>query len=150
MKGVVAKSYFDVVGASQDDGISCPEKTLAIQSSRDECDINVIVRKYQQTGELPGQRQVLYADISEIGDLRDSLEKVQRAEEAFMALPAEVRQFFDNDPVNLVNFSANEQNYEKALELGLVSPRQQPSAPSAPVQGAKAGTEPASSTAPTK
>lgn len=101
-------------------GLKCEDKSLAVQASKDECDINTIVKKYLRTGELPGIRQVVYADISGLTDLQDALNTVIKAEEGFAALPAETRRFFDNDPVKLVEFAQDPANKEKAIELGLV------------------------------
>lgn len=126
MNGVVAKNYFDVVGASQDEGLKCEDPTLTVQSSKDECDINVIVKRYLRTGELPGVRQGVYADISGLTDLRDAIHMVNDAEQAFMELPAELRREFDNDPTKLVEFAADPRNRDRAIELGLVDPPKKP------------------------
>lgn len=128
---IVARGYFDAVGNSADSGLKCDDPTLAVQSSKDECDINFIVNRYMRTGVLPAANHGVYADISEIGDLRESLEQVQFAQEAFMELPAEVRKYFDNDPVKLVEFAQDPRNHEKAIELGLAPPRQPDSVPGA-------------------
>lgn len=128
---VVARSYFDAVGNSADEGLKCEDPSLAVQSAKDDCDINNIVKKYLRTGELPEMRQAVYADVSELGDLRDATERVLAAEEAFMQLPAEVRRYFDNDPVRLVEFSQDPANLEKAVELGLAV-RREPSPPRQP------------------
>lgn len=128
---IKARSYFDAVGNSADEGIACLEPTLAVQSAKDECDINNIINKYLRTGEPPALRQGVYADISQLGDLRESLEEAQLAQEAFMQLPAAVRRFFDNDPVKLVAFSEDPKNVDKAIELGLLPPRKPPAPPPA-------------------
>ncbi|AXH77433.1 MAG: internal scaffolding protein [Microviridae sp.] len=143
---VVARNRFSARDASGD--ILCSEPTLAVQASKDECDINVIVRKYLRTGELPGLRQGVYADLSGMVGLQDALHMVNEAEQAFMELPAEVRRYFDNDPVKLVEFASDSKNLEKAIELGLaekpvVTPPSQPvpvpGAGQAPQNGVPAG-----------
>jgi hypothetical protein len=138
---VVARGYYDAVGNSADEGVSCPEPTLTVQSAKEETDINNIINKYLKTGEPPEMRRGIYADISEIGDLREAMEQVQFAHEAFMEFPAEVRAFFDNDPRKLVDFASDPRNLDKAIELGLAPPRK-PSNVLAPGQGATGGTEP--------
>lgn len=138
---VVAKSYFDVIGASQDEGLLCEDPSLAVQASKDECDINNIVKKYLRTGELPGQREGIYADLSGFGDLRDMMHAVNEAQQAFMELPAEVRRFFDNDPTKLVEFAQDDRNYDKAVELGLIDKRSSPPAP-APGAGSSPAPQP--------
>lgn len=116
---VVARGYFD---PKPDDGLVCPEPTLTVQSSKDECDLNVIIRKYWRTGELPGVKQGVYADISQLGDLAYCLDVVDRAEAAFMDLPADVRRALDDDPVKLVSLAADKspEATAKLVSLGLV------------------------------
>ena len=107
--------------------VSFEDKSLAVQASKEECDINNIIKRYMRTGELPGLRQAIYADISEIKDLKSSLDDAYAAQEAFMALPAEIRRRFDNDPVKLVEFSMDNKNYDEAVKLGLVIDKRPPS-----------------------
>lgn len=131
MKMVVkARAFRDV---RESVGINFDDPSKAVQASKEECDINNIVRKYLRTGELPGARQAAYADISEMPNLQDALHMVADAQNAFESLPAEVRRYFDNDPVKLVNFAADKGNLAKARELGLVDP------PEAPVIDFKVG-----------
>lgn len=141
MAKVVAKSYFDVVGASQDEGLKCEDPSLAVQAPKEECDINNIVKRYLRTGELPQVVQGVYADVSQLSDLATAMEIVDQADAAFMALPAEIRREFDNDPRKLVEFAADPSNLERAYELGLAV-RPLDAAPPAG-QAGKAGTEPA-------
>lgn len=69
-------------------------------SFKDECDINNIVRKYKATGQLPSlvRQDARYGDFSDVPTYMEALERVRLAEEAFSALPAEVRKDCDNDP----------------------------------------------------
>lgn len=141
MPSPVARAYFDAVGVSNV-GLKCEDPSRTVQASKDECDLNVIIKKYLRTGELPEARKAAYMDLSEIPDLKGALDTVIAAEEAFMSLPASVRRYFDNDPVKLVEFSSDDKNYAKAAELGLVTPRKLPD-PVPPGQGAPAPQPPA-------
>lgn len=135
MKAVVARSYFDAIGHSADAGVDCSEdESPTVQASKDECDINVIVNKYLRTGEMPGVRQGVYADISEMVDLRDAIHMVNDAQQSFMELPANVREFFRNDPTALVEFAADPRNRDKAIELGLIDVAEEPSPGKLPPQ----------------
>lgn len=104
------------------------DKGFTVQADRDDADINKIISRFNKSGQLPPTRggQPFYGDISDIGDLQESLIKVQEANELFMQYPAELRERFDNDPVNLVEFLGNEANRKEAEELGLVVPRPKP------------------------
>lgn len=121
---------YDVDEASNDSGLICPEPTLAQQHCRDECDINHIVERFGVTGQLPPTNvpAPTYGDFTGIGDYRDALEAVMRADEAFMALPAKVRETFDNDPALFVDFCSSNDPSDRslAMELGLIPPPVKP------------------------
>lgn len=94
------------------------------QSFADECDINTIVRKYQDVGALPGDdRQPIFGDFSEIPDYQDAFDIVHRASESFSALSSDVRTRFGNDPGQLMAFLADPANNDESFKLGL---RQKP------------------------
>lgn len=102
------------------------EPTLAQQQFKDECDINNIMKRYADTGQLTHLRNQtgVFADFSEIPDYQGSLNRVLDAQNAFMQLPAEVRTRFRNDPGYLIDFLQDPNNYDEALKLGLVNERQ--------------------------
>lgn len=114
------------------------EPSLTQQHFEAECDINNIVKKYDRTGELShlNRRRGVYADFSDIPDYAESLDRINRAQEAFLTLDAKIRQRFSNDPQKLINFLSDERNREEALSLGLIDrndpiPASQPGAGSA-------------------
>lgn len=96
-----------------------PAKTK--QAFKDECDINTIMRRYEQSGVLlhlaRGEPQ--YVDATSL-DYQASMELVVQAREAFAALPARVRERFQNDPSQMLAFVEDEGNREEAIKLGLV------------------------------
>jgi len=101
------------------------------QSFKKECDINVIMSKYRKTGHLdPGalnQRQVVFGDVSEVGDYQECQQKIKEADHAFSTLSSEVRTRFNNDPGQLLDFCADEVNMPEAIELGIVpKPKPEP------------------------
>ena len=104
-------------------GLRFTEPSLTKQSHRDECNINVIMDKYNQTGVLShlNGAQPTYGDYSNVESYGDALGIVQRADAHFMSLPSDVRQHFNNDPQQLLDFISDPQNHEKAVELGLAS-----------------------------
>lgn len=97
-----------------------PSKTL--QAHKDECDVNQILAKYQKTQLLThvNRFEGSYGDFSNVNDYQTSLNAVMDAENNFMALPASIRAEFNNDPGQFVDFMSNDQNYDKALSLGLL------------------------------
>ena len=95
---------------------------LTSQAQREDVDINKIVKRMESGQMLDSRilREGVYEDVSEIGDLADCIIKVQQAYEDFMELPANVRERFRNDPVELVKFLEDEGNRAEAVKLGLV------------------------------
>lgn len=106
------------------------------QSFKDECDINVLMKKYQATGVLPpGVGVARYADFSDVGDYLEAQITLLRAQDQFDSLPARVRDRFKNDPVAFLTFVANPANLGEARELGLLaeeSGKAEPAAPAIP------------------
>jgi phage internal scaffolding protein len=98
------------------------QPSLAQQQFKDECDVNKIMKKYEQTGQIYhlNKKQGVYADLSTINNYQEMLHDIQKAEEAFDSLPAEVRYKFRNDPSQLITFLADPQNKEEAIKIGLI------------------------------
>ncbi|AXH76110.1 MAG: internal scaffolding protein [Microviridae sp.] len=111
---------YDTDQASLDTGLSCGDGTKTQQQFRDDADINVIVRRFGVTGVLPTNgRMPVYDDFSEVGDYHTAVNAVRAATEAFMALPARVRQRFEHDPQRFVDFCSDPANLDEARKLGL-------------------------------
>lgn len=96
-----------------------PSKTD--QQWKKSCDVNEIVTKYKRTGQLSHVRsqQPVYQDVSQITDLLTSLTQVQKAKDAFLTVPAELRKKLDNDPVNFIEYLNNPDNDVEAQKYGL-------------------------------
>lgn len=98
------------------------EPSLTVQSSKDECDINNILKRYKDTGVITHVKdfQGVFADVSELpADYQSSLNLVSRAKEAFEALPAHVRDRFRNDPGAFYRFAIDPSNLKEMVDLGL-------------------------------
>lgn len=112
---------YDKNAASDESGLACEEPSLAQQHFKDECDINNILRQFNITGLLPqSPLSPRYGDFSGITDYHSALNAVIAAEDQFMALPAEIRARFQNDPEALINFLSDDANKDEAIKLGLV------------------------------
>ena len=100
----------------------------AKQAFKDECDINNILRAYQENGKLPSNMKDIsqgkYGDFTSVSDYQTSMNLVLQANEMFAALPAIVRDRFQNDPVRLA-FTNDPKNIDEMVKLGLATPRQQ-------------------------
>lgn len=120
-----------------DPGLKFEDPSLAHQSFKDECDYNNVLAKWQNSGLIThiNPSQPIYADVSNMGDYRSALELIRSAQSSFDALPASVRDRFDNDPAKLLSFLEDPSNRDEAVKLGLAletSPAvEKPSAPMA-------------------
>lgn len=114
------------------------------QDQRDDADINVIVKRYGLTGQLPQVRPKIpmEADFRDAGDfdLGAALRFVRDADAAFMAYPAEVRAKFDNDPAEFVRFVENPSNKEECIRMGILA--KEPPPPVKEVMDVRVITEP--------
>jgi len=89
----------------------------------EECNINNIVNRGLKSGILPsGTRKPLFDDYSEVNDYVQIQRTIVEAEQNFMQLDAETRQFFSNNVANLLDFIDDPANAEKAAEMGLIAP----------------------------
>lgn len=95
-----------------------------VQSGKDDADINVIVRRFKLSGQLPPvNAQPFFGDFSEVEDYHSAMNKIIEARNAFMDLPAETRKRFNNSPQELIDYLNNpELDREEARKLGLLIP----------------------------
>jgi len=112
---------YDTNAASNESGLHCEDVSLTQQHFKDETDINNILRQFNITGLLPEHPlSPRYGDFTGIGDYQSALNAVIAADDQFMALPANIRARFDNDPALLIDFLADENNRSEAEKIGLL------------------------------
>lgn len=113
----------DRAANSRDTGLECLDPSLAVQSQKEEADINTIVRNFGVTGVLPQNvRPPQYGDFTGVDDYRSAIEVARAAEEAFMKLPSDFRARLDNDPQQFLEFCGDARNLEEMRKLGLAVP----------------------------
>lgn len=77
------------------------------QSFKDQCDINKILKKAAVKGGLSHVQkydEAVYGEFDPNMDLFVARDRIARAEEIFMDLPAEVRREFDNDAIKFIQY----------------------------------------------
>ena len=100
---------YDTKAVSRETATICPEPTLAQQQFRDECDINVMLERFQVTGTMPQNvRQPIAQDFIDAMDYQSALNALIEAEESFMQMPAKIRAEFNNDPGEFIRFFEND------------------------------------------
>lgn len=91
------------------------------QEFRAESDINNLMKR-GEAAIVPALRDGgFFADVSQIGDLHDCLEKVRRATDVFAALPPDVRSAFDNEPALFTKAFDSPEGIAKLRELKIVA-----------------------------
>lgn len=104
--------------------------SLTSQAPTDEVDINkIMARVAKGQTVLTAAGEPFYGDVSDLGGLQDALIKVQEAEDLFMQYPAQLRERFENDPVQFVEFLEDPKNHDEAVKLGLALPKPETTPP---------------------
>lgn len=97
---------------------------LTQQSAKAECDINRIIEDAKRGAILnhvnPATPQ--YGSLIGFPSFREALDIVTKAQQAFAALDARIRDRFANDPAKLIEFLQDEKNRDEAVSLGLCDP----------------------------
>lgn len=120
----VIRSVYD--GHEHERGFESVNPSMTQQHFKAECDINVIMARYEQTGLLvdpliAGQGGTpLFDDFSDLPDLMTAQNKLIEAQQLFESLPSRIRKDFDNDPVAFVEFCQNPDNEDKLRDYGLL------------------------------
>ena len=94
---------------------------LTEQSHLEKVKINYILKQYQDTGVVNHVAQYAgqYGDFLGIPDFKEAQDKIAEAKSMFETVPATIRQDFDNDPAQFVEFMSNPDNIEAIEEYGL-------------------------------
>lgn len=118
---------YDVDAASVAAGLRCEDESLAVQSQKDEADINVLVRRFGVTGVLPVRElpAALQGHVEEF-DLMTAHQVLIDARESFLSLPADARGRFGNDPVKFYEFAIDEKNVDEMRKMGLAKAKVEP------------------------
>ncbi|AXH74899.1 MAG: internal scaffolding protein [Microviridae sp.] len=129
---------YDRDKASLESGLDCQDPSRTQQQFAEDADINTIVRRFGITGKMPENATFpTYGDFTGISDYRTALDAINQADAEFLAIPAEVRARFDNDPQRFLEFCSTPDNLPAMREMGLaVQPAEalKPAAPAAPAQ----------------
>lgn len=112
-------------------GLEFKEPSMTDQSFKDECDMGKLIDRYNKTGffynplAMHGQkpRSPMFEDFADVPTFQEAQEVIARSQSQFEALPAKVRDFFDNDPALMLAFVNDPKNHDKCVELGIFSSR---------------------------
>jgi len=119
------EKLYDFVARSKSASLLCLDPSRTVQSEMNETDINVIVKRFNVSGEMPiahGRIPNQYIDVDGELDFATAYELVQDAERAFMEYPASFRAKFENDPIAFADWATDPANIGELRELGLAPP----------------------------
>ena len=91
------------------------------QAHREQCDVNLIIRKYDKTGLILHVNKIehKFGDMT-ANDFAMMQKIVTEAKSSFEALPTEIKNEFHNSPEEFLRFMEDPKNRDRALELGLI------------------------------
>lgn len=101
------------------------------QHLAEDTDINNIMRRYQKTGELRHVTGMAaeYGDFSNVPDYKTAMENIMAADDLFMELPAKLRDRFNNDPAQFIEFATDPSNQDELRKMGLAPEAPKPPEP---------------------
>lgn len=106
--------------------IPADTKSRVLQSEQKACDINHIVARAKQTGQLPilmGRQPIV--DLPNQQTYQEMLNTVVVAQQQFARLPSSIRNQFDNKPENLLHAldaaKTNEKTADTLREMGILN-----------------------------
>lgn len=120
-------SRYGVTGVKP--GIVFTEPSAALQSFKDDADINCIIARYENTGVLvdptvPVSRTPQFGDFSAMPSYQEAQNVIVAANNAFNDLPAKIRERFGNDPAAYFDFvqslKEGSDEYVEAVSLGII------------------------------
>lgn len=99
------------------------DKGVTKQSDLKDCDINLIMKRFEKTGTLPNliAKNGHYGDFSNVPDYQEAVQIVAHANEQFLNLDAHVRNRFDNDPAKFLAFATDPKNEDEMYKMGLMN-----------------------------
>ena len=127
----------------------CSGPTLVKQSFRDECNVNVIMARWEKSGTPPrgNPRKPMYGDFTSAVEFQEALNRVMAAQETFDGLPAGLRRRCGNDPALFVEFCEDPANLPELRRLGLAPEEPKPPAGALPEVGVEPPSEDENSSA---
>lgn len=92
------------------------------QNYKKECDVNMIVAKYDKTGLITHIQkfEAQFGDLTGL-DFKQAQDLIANARNQFEQLPSHIRKRFRNSPEYLLHFMEDENNREEAIRLGLIN-----------------------------
>jgi len=97
------------------------ERSRTKQAHKDECDINLIIKRHADTGAIShlNPQAPRFGDFATPYDLKSAIDAVNEAAHTFEQLPAEVRQAAANSPVQFLEMLEDDDGRDELAAAGL-------------------------------
>lgn len=109
-------------------GLTCVKPSLTSQEFKEECNINVLLKKYAVQANLLGMplSEVIpqpsaenFGDFTNVEEFQQSMNRVAEVKGMFDALPSDIRQRCGNDPANFLRMCQDENNFKEFADRGI-------------------------------
>lgn len=114
-------------------GLTCTKPSLTSQEFKEECNINVLLKKYAVQAKLLGMplSEVIpqptaenFGDFTNVEDFQQSMNRISQVKGLFDSLPSDIRQRCGNDPANFLRMCQDSNNFKEFAERGIFDKEQ--------------------------
>lgn len=101
--------------------VDCSAGGRTHQSFKDECDVNVVMRRFANNGVMPTTNKGVpsYGDFTTVGSFLDAQMSVIDAQLDFAKLPSAVRKACGNSPAKFLEMCQDPDRVEELMDLGM-------------------------------
>lgn len=102
------------------------EISMTVQADAETLDINYIVKQFGVTGQLPfGAAPPEYADYTDLpDDYHSAMTFIRENDDLFSQLPSNLRDRFNNNTADFLDFISDSNNRAEAIRLGLIQDKE--------------------------
>lgn len=99
------------------------DESLTEQHHKKMCDVHTIMNKYEQSGivQHTSKYQGTYGDFVSAPEFQDAQNVIAKSSSMFESIPAEIREEFNNNPHEFLEFIQNDENREKMEKMGFTT-----------------------------
>lgn len=98
------------------------------QEYAEQCDLRSVIQRYELTGQFynpldikhMSPREGVFVDVSDVQDIENAQRIIQRANDAFMSIPAAFRKAFDNNPMVFAAVLNTPGALQRMIDAGLI------------------------------
>jgi len=121
---IIARAQYDERPTLASDLSFEGDKGVTKQSDLKDTDINALFKRFEKTGQLPEMilKNGHYGDFSSVPEFQEAQNIIKHADEQFANLDVTIRNRFQNDPAQFLEFVTNPNNLNDLEQMGLLKP----------------------------